>query len=286
MATHEKRGWVWTPEEREWVKTWQRKLQNRYDKMLGQLRLYERQLPQFADDAKEAARPFLEACKPLLALDPRKAGRKYQDISPEGAKEGLERVNAAVEQWNQFARRHDVAGAANELSATHRARQRQAEQELARHLASPEFSRQIDEWVRQVTRHANMWVDGMHSGYDQEELAVLRRLVLVHFIRFTCDGSERRGREAADFANAEPSPSTADLLHKALEELVRDQAAEHVKKGSFSPSYVVQALLAGACTGLDRSVKEWKEKGIGPRDLPRDYFTVRGVDYSVAANPD
>src|SRR5262245_37511556 len=127
MVTHEKRGWVWTPEEREWVKTWRRKLQNRYDQMLGQLRLYERQLPQFAGEAKEAARPFLDACKPLLALDPRKAGRKHQNISPEETKEGLQRVNAAAEGWNQFAGRHDVAGAAKQLSESHRARQRQAE---------------------------------------------------------------------------------------------------------------------------------------------------------------
>jgi hypothetical protein len=285
MATQEKRGWVWTPEEKEWIKTWQRKLQNQYDKMLEQLRLHERQLPQFVGDAKAAARPFLEACKPLLDLDGRRAGRKYQNISPEEAMERLKGVNSTVEEWNRFATRGDVSGAARDLRDEHQERQHRAASELAQWLGSTAFDRDVDEWLRQVTMHLNMWVGMLHGENDEGNLAVLRRLALVHFIRFTYEGNERRAGKTADIVRATPAPPITDVLRTALAELIRDTATEYLKKGFPLPGDTIQAYLAGTCTGLDQSVKDWKKSGTQPGGIPNGYFTIQGVDYSVAAKP-
>jgi hypothetical protein len=81
---------------------------------------------------------------------------------------------------------------------------------------------------------------------------------------------------------ATPAPSIADVLRTTLEKLIRDTATEYLKERFPRPGDIIQAFLAETCTGLDLSVKEWKKSSTHPGEIPKDYFTIQGVDYTVA----
>lgn len=285
MATRESRGWVWTDSERESIKTWQRKLQNRHDTLvIEQLRRYQRDLPQFVADAEAAAKPFLDACRPLLALNGRRAGRKFQAISPEEAQAALASLAAKFQVWAEFTNRPEVVAAIRSFNAEQRALERRDTEQLAAALASPDFTRVIDARTRQVEEYIELAVVALllpGDDYEEADRVALRRLALVHVIRLASSDSDLRRAAVARLVAAEPPPPLEVVLRAALDRLVRDTAAAHLKGKARLPVDVIAALLSGASFRLGHSVAGWRRAGVRPRDLPASCFALLGVDYSV-----
>ena len=51
MAKREKRGWIWTPEEKEWAKTWQQSVAGRLRRLGEQASRFGASIPEFAGEA-------------------------------------------------------------------------------------------------------------------------------------------------------------------------------------------------------------------------------------------
>ena len=102
MATQEKRGWIWTSDEKEWMKTWKRTLHKNHDSICVQLHRFKESLPDYAEKAAKAAQPFLNSCEPLLSLNEKAAGKKYQSMSPEEAKQKLNVTELHFKEFASF----------------------------------------------------------------------------------------------------------------------------------------------------------------------------------------
>jgi len=100
MATQGKLGWIWTDDEKNWIKQYQ---------------------PQLRREYRAIRRKLKNVYGALLELDGRARGRKHQPISPDQARELLALLPEKTRFWLALARRHDVKAAGQ---ATERMRRR------------------------------------------------------------------------------------------------------------------------------------------------------------------
>lgn len=83
MAVQEEKGWQWTGQEKQWIFTWKRDLQNQEKQVAEQVERFKAVLPEFADEAIRTGGAFLEAAGRLLSFAENAKDRKYQRLSPD-----------------------------------------------------------------------------------------------------------------------------------------------------------------------------------------------------------
>lgn len=118
MAIQEKKGWVWTYEEKEELRPYKRRVGSYYEKISAQLRRFESYLPEFAEEAERVAGPFLKEASPLIQLLSinTRTKRKYEPICPEEAFIRLSETLKMLKDWASFTKRPDVSVAINSVN--------------------------------------------------------------------------------------------------------------------------------------------------------------------------
>jgi hypothetical protein len=111
MAVKEQNGWVWTEQEKQWIKTWKPYVQFQSKKLTTQVDRFQKGLPKFADEAAKAAQSYLRAAKALLTLAEQAKSRPYLPVSPEEAKQLLYGFEDQLLPWKAFTRCPEVQAA-------------------------------------------------------------------------------------------------------------------------------------------------------------------------------
>ena len=304
MATQEAKGWIWTPEEKQWIKTCEREVRTVYKGLSEQVDRFHSVVPTFADEAAQVAQPFLTTTERLLALADGAARRKYQPLSPDEAKLMLRDVHVHLSTWSTFMHRPDVQDAiqnANrQIDAQKRAQQKQRREvraQLDQQLKSPEFARLLDGYTDQVFEESARFV-ALAQGFPflgpvstEADRPLLQRLSLVHFIH-ACTLFSAPVRKALEpYVHRQPTPTLKEVVRYTIAVVIQDHCSHLLSARSgagqqISIQDVLIVYLQGAFDGLLNSLEAWKKEGSTIRSVSTDYFTILGVDYSLAAQPE
>jgi len=290
MATRGKNGWAWTSEEREWVKTWQRDVYRQQREISEQLSRFEDMLPNMAAQASLAARPFMVACRPLLAIDARRGGRKHQPVSPEEAKEKLEDAGKGLVEWEAFLDRPEVSEAIEEANAdirTTRLKAREAKRQALERIEQSEFTAAVEAKALDVVNLANYYAQSAQfaTGYGTaRDLPTLERLFLIQFIRLSFEGDSTKTADMKRFVSSEPKPPLADVVAHALYLLTKGavQRWPNVDDADMNP---IGKNISLAQQRLHESIARLMEQGVAPEFTSRREFSICRKDYSTETKP-
>lgn len=124
MATQAEKGWMWTLEEKRWIKTWKRQVQSKSKWLTEQVNRFQNELPAFADEAAKSAQSYLRTAKALLTLAEGANRRTYLPVSPDEAKQLLYGSEDHLLAWSAFSRRPDLQAAIRDANRKIRAQKR------------------------------------------------------------------------------------------------------------------------------------------------------------------
>lgn len=281
MTSKTARGWLWTPEQKAWIKGWQRKLQNQHDNVIQYLRGIERLTPSLLQEANDAAVNYLQACKPLLGLDARVVGRKYQEISFEDANERLGQLAIITREWDQFTNREDVRLQLASAIAAERVRARQAERQLLELVSSPEFASRLAAQVQGLIALERVLILKSQPELDPRDAASLDRLLLVQIVRASYEGIPAVQELVSSFVHQHPAPLIEAVVRFALLERER-YWVQHPSGLAFrSAASTVARVVHDAGLAVMRTAAQFGRAGTLPRNMPATYFVIHGLDYSV-----
>jgi len=307
MATREKRGWVWTDAEKQWVKNHKRRWLAEHKSVTTQLERFAKSLPMLLKEVSEAARPLVTAFDDLLRLDGRVDGKKYQHMSPEEARDKDDALTSHRKELNAFLGRSDVQqaiGNANKIirelkRAAHAEKERQLNQ-LEDLIESPWFDDVVDRHFERILRQTAEY-GGLAQGIAQLSLPeshptvddkTSERLILVHFVRYTYEfNPERRGAIQTFLAQKLGMKELVRFairicLSHGLRTRARDGSLESAQRMGLGPSNEIEILLANAIGGLGGIMKDWLSKGQQPLVIDKKFFAIQGADYSLEAIPE
>lgn len=112
MAIKESKGWVWTPEEREWLCKTNGNFIKQWCRISESVKRFRKYLPDYAIQARTAAQPFLRANKNFRKFAYQKLMSKiFRPMPPEAVKPKISSVENKMQQWKEFIGRADVQGA-------------------------------------------------------------------------------------------------------------------------------------------------------------------------------
>ncbi|MFA6954313.1 MAG: hypothetical protein WC538_00415 [Thermoanaerobaculia bacterium] len=293
MAEQQKRGWVWGDQERLPEKL--DGVERKADRVRIQMKRFAEAVPDFAAAAGEVGQAFIESAKPLVALWKARKN-KYRPLSPEEATLALENVHRAEEAWDRFMRRKDVQSAVGEVNRGVRAQQRHfrssvadARNEALARLELPEFRTQFREHVAKTLEQALLAADtAIALGFGgREHRELLRRLLLVSFVRNTYDDCEELAETLDAFIRRTPAGSMTDVALEAALNLFRHEISgfdpRRPKLGG--PYDGIFACIHAAMESLMQSARKWADEGKTPEQIEAGYFTILRHDFSLIARP-
>lgn len=112
MAIKEDRGWIWTPEEREWLCKTNGNFIKQWCRISESVKRFRKYLPDYAVQARTAARPFLQANKNFRKFAYQKImSKRFRPMQPEAVKPKISSVENKMQQWKEFIERADVQDA-------------------------------------------------------------------------------------------------------------------------------------------------------------------------------
>lgn len=293
MAERQKRGWVWSAQERFPEKL--DVLERKATRVSTQMKRFAEALPDFADAAGEVAQAFIESTKPLVSLWKARKN-KFRPLSPEEANLALENAHRAEEAWKAFNGREDVQRAIRENNRGVRAQQRDfrssladARSEALARLEMPEFQTQFHEHVAKALEQALLAADtAIALGFGgREHREMLRRLLLVRFVRNTYYDCEELAETLDAFIRRTPSGSMTDVALEAALNFFRHEISDfdprRPKLGG--PYDGIFACIHAAMESLMQSARKWADEGKTPEQIEAGYFTILRHDFSLIARP-
>jgi hypothetical protein len=152
MAIKEQDGWVWTGEEKRWIKMWKRDVQSKLKGVTEQVNYFQKGLPEFVDEAVKSAQPYLRSAKTLLILADRAKQRTHLPVSADEALQLLYESEDRYKTWSVFMSRPDVQLA---IRAYSRAVQKQRREQRRRLQAETRMSAQAAQ-SRRRDNHGGM----------------------------------------------------------------------------------------------------------------------------------
>jgi hypothetical protein len=297
MATKHNR-FIWSEDKKDWLKTWQPGLRRNVNRFSKQLSLFKQVLPDFAQEAEIAARPYLESGWLLLHLSWK---NKFNPLSPESAEAKLSRLNESLASWTDFTSRPDVARAVAGVNAKvqndKRERQealRNSEQAFLAYTNSDQFTEDITKMAATVMEKIQtVTAVAMDlSGHGTpEDLPLLERLCLVQYIRMMHEFNPRVREAVAQYLSTNASGTMRDLLSFTLRSVIIETTRGHLQRPDLFVPDVNDAklriivYLGRVGERLVALTKQWKESGVTPVEIDREFFTVQGVDFSLDVKP-
>jgi len=289
---------TWSDEKKEWLKTWQPKLRRDANKLTEQVSRFKTSLPQFAEDAERASQPFLESCRLLLQLSWK---NKFNPLSSEEAEAEFSKMHEKFLVWVDFMKRPEVSEAISHVNREGRTARRiqhrslqQAEQAVLAQVEGDEFTcalqKKVASVIEQFHEMAGM-VRGLKDYAREEEVPILQRLMLIHFIRFTYDFVPSIKDGIARFLADNASATVEELLGFAIHSVIVEATMRRLRDpqsfmpGVNDPDSLIVGYVGQVFDGTLRAIDGWSERGIAASDIDKSYFTVLGVDFSLSAKP-
>ncbi|HOX38464.1 MAG TPA: hypothetical protein PL033_10795 [Candidatus Brocadiia bacterium] len=285
MAIESKGGWTWTAEEKQWVKTWQRDLYDQYRQVTEQVVRFQESLPKLAGEAAKAARPFVEACGPLLAIDVRPQMNKAQQVSPEQAEKKLVDANKGLKAWGEFVNRDDVVAAirdANKDIRQIKRESRKARQDALKKIDGPEYESALRGQATKVAGMAQFYAQSVQFALGcgtAKDLPVLERLYTVCFVNCVAESGNKRAAALKKFVGGDPLPELDAVLIEALRIVTRD-AISRWPTAQDDERNPVNKFASLAQQRLHETVSAVMKSGGAPGAIPKMNFTILKRDYS------
>jgi hypothetical protein len=294
VATQEKRGWTWNPEEKAAIASWRSEVLRKAKAFGEQRERLPHLLPRFAGEVTTLLDPLLSTSKALLAL---RQERKYLPISPEEAARRFADMRAQEAAWAAFLRRADVQDAIEEVNREQRAARRQQRQAqarallgVARELETEHFAEMLRASCQRITEvlGATVALGIITTGFgDKKDQPVLERLGLIFFIRAAAAYHRDLKSAVAEYVRSQPMCSIDDLCHFVVTRVAKDQLVADVRGSLIAsgPQAAFTLLARDAGSALIAGMRKWKAEGLTPVTLPPTLFTIGGVDFSLARRP-
>lgn len=318
MATREHKGWIWTQEEKQWIKTWERDVQTQYRRLIEQVERFQKAVPGFLEEAAKTAQPFLAEAEGLLTFAQGAARRKYQQLSPNEAKQKLSDVHAHLAAWSEFIGRPDVQAAIRDANRqidaqkrTQQKQRREARAQMDQKFKTPEFAQELDGYVSLLFEETNEMAARLQNLFPayipnrgninfyqkpfdaSPDRPILRqrlqRLLVVTFIRTLYQFSSDVRKAIEPFVHRQPAPNLREVARLTLSQAIQDHWNDFLfatsgsgLRMSIHDFFMVHLLMV--FDGLLQSIGEWRKQGIASLPISSDYFTILGVDYSLAAH--
>lgn len=298
MATQEKRGWCWTSEENDWIKTWHRNIRTQHNQLTEQLKRYKSSLPMFYQEVSRIGVPLLKTIETLLSLN---RDRIYQSISPEEAASTLNEVHKLTELLSNFIKRPDVQTAIREFNrkvetqkSDLKKKSKDDERRIIEYLNSQEFSGVLDTYVLQITKHTDILCSLNRPDYgvdtDRDDQRIIQRLAQILFIRCVSCYWENSSKdeELIQFLTTHSNITINAVLKQIIYIMMKDVIL-HPRPGR-SPGEVVAGGLGIVFMDVDKIHKEiisdLENENKKVKDLDKKHFLILGSDFSVAARPE
>jgi hypothetical protein len=170
----------------------------------------------------------------------------------------------------------------------------QAEQTFLARVNTDEFQKSVRGTVAMIMEHLKdmaAMARSLKSYGNEDDLPVLQRLLLVHFVRATYDFDPPVKETIARFLSTNPSATTEDLLVCVVRSVTIETTKRHLQHPrSFMPGFNdpkshIVTYLGQVFEGVVDSIGKWQKQGINPTGISKGYFTVQGVDFSLSAKP-
>lgn len=296
--TEKNSRFIWNEEKKNWLKTWQPKLRRDVNKLTEQVSRFKKALPHFAQEAENAAQPFLESGSLLLRLSWK---NKFNPLSPEEAEVEFNKIREKFALWTAFTNRTEVSQTIAEINRKVQTAKREqqtawkeAERLFLTHINTEEFEKSIQSQAATVTEQLKQMAIlaiSLASYGHKEDLPVLQRLLLLHFVRSIYDFDPPVKEAVAHFLSENPSAKAADLLMCVIRSVIVERTKSHLQRSrSFIPGFNDPISHIAACRrqvledGL-KLFKKWKEQGTTPTGINKGHFMVQGYDFSLTAKP-
>lgn len=304
MATQETKGWIWTPEEKQWIKSWKRDVLTAYKRIAEQVDRFQTAVPAFADEAASTADPIITEAQVLLDLAKGAARRKYQTLSPDEARKRLNDGKEQLKAWKAFTNRPDVQAAICDANrqigaqkSAQRKKRREARVQMEQQFKSTEYAQVLDYYVDEVFKETAKFV-ALGQGYPfigfegtDDDRPELQRLMVVHFIRACTMFCDPVHTAVEQFVQRQPPPTLKEVLRHTIDKVIQDHCNYPLSARSGSgPQKSIQEVIIDyiqdAYDWLLQTNEQWKNEGRTISSVREEYFTLFDVDYSPAAQPE
>jgi hypothetical protein len=302
MATQETRGWIWTQQEKDSVTTWKTEVRKHQNRIAEQTKRFRESVPEYASEAAAVSKPFLDLAQELVTFTEGVQRRKYQPFSPETVNEMLNEMRLRLEEWLAFMHgpdvRNAIADANKRIGAQRRAvqkQQRNARKEREELLHSEQFTGILDGHVSYLVKAAAdmaALARAMHhSGPfgEEEDVPILERLLLIHFVRSTYESRPANRAALAAFISSTPKPTMEAVLKRAVyllvEDLLLNPSELHTLLHTVWVLEKVTLYFTVTFQTFWGTIVVWQKEMLTPKSLDHNLFTILGNDYSLESQP-
>lgn len=286
MAESTTRGWRWTEDEKAWARTWHSRIERERKSLADQLGVFDRALPECADEARRLSTPIIEAAECLSRVDPRRHGRMYDPLSVDEARQFLETLGRAEAAFAGFISREDTAAAIARLRRSTRAAKKQradAERQVGDYVLGPKFDVDLERVTDHVIDQAETSVPlfCLTSGFTLDEDAqLLQRWVLVLFVRTAfLVRAERRAHVRSALRDGQKANDLRGILRETIRIIIHEQVGRKLRGSSVTFSTPERYLGAHWSYFLgtgQQQLREWAAEGKRAADIPDEAFVIFG----------
>lgn len=284
MSAQEKRGWVWTNEEKMWAKGYSRFLRNRYNFLDTQLARYHKYLPKYKAEVSEILQPFFQVAKALLRVDSRSKGHKYQKISAEDAKIFLEKAVNQMKLFSEFTRRSDVSLALAQVNRKLKEKVGELEQALDKKkedLLIQLDSGAYDDEIKTTCEFIKITLSSLEmtrgTEFTEKEKFLYQTMLMIYFVKTLFYFNETLSGYASELISNKPDISIDEVVHSVI---IKDLRCHLLSKFSSLGPLLNFGIFLLPMNTTRIYMEKWIDSGKSIKDITPEALTLQGRDFS------